>query len=285
MSHGCRHLGFGTEQGAYMYVLIRRKLLHGFFTVLALTQLCTSVFAQDGPAVTKPLHKRGIVYIGVNPSEVDTRNADPIVRDFGAGTVVKYQQHLWLVTVTHVAATIQKGYKLGLQGGDDPSVWINMSDLVTDYSAKSWIADQEISILKLSDRSLTDKDLRLLRAYAIGPEEFATERPLQGVSVDVLGFPLRFGVSKKGAVKAVWQRTTVALESVELPDEWKLGDCLLVFPSTMTGSSGAPCYTTSEPHMFIGICTGALADSRGDKAGIVLPADRIRRVIEAATQQ
>lgn len=246
--------------------------------------LANATFAQVGAVERKPLHQRGVVYIGVNPSKVDTRNPDPVIRDFGAGTLVKNQQQLWLVTVTHLVATIDKTHKLGLQGGSAPSDWINVSDLVPEYSEKAWIAEQEISILKLSDRSLTVKDLQVLRAYAIDIEEFASDRPPQGVSVDVLGFPLRFGVSKKGDVKAVWQRTTVALESVEMPEDWKLGDCLLVFPSTMNGSSGAPSFTSTEPKSFVGICTGALADSRGDKAGIVLPADRIRKAIETASR-
>lgn len=263
---------------------MRRSLLPSLSIVCSLMFLAYATFAQVGTVERKPLHQRGVVYIGVNPLEVDTRNPDPIIRDFGAGTLVKHQQQLWLVTVTHLVATINKTHKLGLQGGTDPSDWINVSDLVPEYSENAWVADQEISILELSDQSLTIEDLRLLRAYAIDMEEFAPNRPAQGVSVDVLGFPLRFGVSKKGNVKAVWQRTTVALESVEMPEDWKLGDCLLVFPSTMNGSSGAPSFTSAEPKSFVGICTGALADSRGDKAGIVLPADRIRKAIETASR-
>lgn len=250
-------------------------------SVAAICVLISSIalYSQDSArnriqveAVEQDTARLATVYIG-------KRNAGPNAatakRDLlGVGFLVEHNEHLILLTVKHVAETIEVSHELGFQFQADIPNWVAVGDVNPQGAKSNWKFSGEIAVLPiLANERLSCVDE--LRQIALSTNEFRVSRPTQGETVDVFGFPLGFGVNESGKVSPVMQRTTVAHNDIEMPAQWNLGNCVLLFPSTMSGSSGGPAILKGERVPFVGLCTGALSDARGDKATIIIPADRI----------
>lgn len=252
-----------------------------------LLTICSETFASVSVESLSP----GVVFL-----QRDYARESPS----GTGFFLASGSTLYLVTASHVSRILSLDSPITIATTAGRPFTFLCRSLVPGATELSWFVhpQADVAVLRLNPTPDFLKDHLDGHFMPSTWLESAKQAPLRAITLTVLGFPLKLGVSNH--FSPISRETKAASGLVELPrfDTKVMCTFFVTQDPSVGGFSGAPIFDTRLPHSIrnaeqliqigrepriLGLVHGTLSDNTGGKFAAIVPSFIILEVLEQAS--